>query len=94
MTEPKNALVKQYAKLFAMEDVELTFTAEALDVIVDKAMENNLGARGLRSICEAILTEAMFELPSTQHIKTLEIDRPYVMERLHHGKFGAKLKVA
>ncbi len=94
MTEPKNSLTRQYAKLFQMEDVELTFTPEALEAIVDKAMENNLGARGLRSICEAILTDAMFEIPSTRNIRKLEIDRPYVMERLHHGKFGAKLKVA
>jgi len=94
MTEPRNALVKQYAKLFGMEDVEITFTREALEVIVEKAMENNLGARGLRSICEAILTDAMFEIPSSRDIRTLLVDRPYVMERLTKGKFGVKLKVA
>lgn len=94
LTEPKNALVRQYAKLFQMEDVDITFTKEALEVIVDKAMENNLGARGLRSICEAILTDAMFEIPTAKDIKTLLIDRPYVMERITKGKFGAQMKVA
>jgi len=64
LTEPKNALVKQYIKLFKMDNVELTFTDEVLDYIVDKAIEFKLGARGLRSICEAIMLDAMFETPS------------------------------
>lgn len=64
LTEPKNAITKQYIKLFAMDGIELTFTDEALDYIVDKAVEFRLGARGLRAICEAIMMDAMFELPS------------------------------
>ncbi|MEL6924616.1 MAG: ATP-dependent Clp protease ATP-binding subunit ClpX, partial [Bacteroidota bacterium] len=62
LTEPKNALVKQYKKLFEIEDIKLSFTQEALDFIAEKAIEFKLGARGLRSICEAIMTDAMFEL--------------------------------
>jgi len=64
LTEPKNALVKQYAKLFKMDGIDLTFNEEALDYVVDKAVEFKLGARGLRSICEAIMLDAMFEMPS------------------------------
>jgi ATP-dependent Clp protease ATP-binding subunit ClpX len=64
LTEPKNALVKQYIKLFKMDDIELTFAEGVLDFIVDKAIEFKLGARGLRSICEAIMLDAMFEMPS------------------------------
>ena len=65
LTEPKNALVKQYVKLFKMDDIELTFADGVLDFIVDKAIEFKLGARGLRSICEAIMLDAMFEMPSS-----------------------------
>jgi len=65
LTEPKNAIIKQYVKMFAMDDIELTFDDEALDYIVDKAIEYNLGARGLRSITEDIMIDAMFELPSS-----------------------------
>ncbi len=64
LTEPKNALVKQYTKLLAMDGVELSFTDEALDYIVDKAMEYKLGARGLRALCEAIMMDVMFDVPS------------------------------
>ena len=64
LTDPKNAITKQYIKLFAMDGIELTFTPESLDYIVDKAVEFRLGARGLRAICEAIMMDAMFELPS------------------------------
>lgn len=64
LTEPKNALVKQYVKLFKMDNIELTFAEGVLDYIVDKAIEFKLGARGLRSICEAIMLDAMFEMPS------------------------------
>jgi len=64
LTDPKNALVKQYIKLFRMDNIELTFTDDVLDFIVDKAIEFKLGARGLRSICEAIMLDAMFEMPS------------------------------
>ena len=65
LTEPKNALIKQYQKLFAMDDVDFNITEEALDFIVDKSLEYKLGARGLRSWCEAILTDAMYDLPSS-----------------------------
>ena len=65
LTEPKNAIVKQYERLFEMDDVELKFESEVLDYIVDKAVEYKLGARGLRSIAEAIMTDAMFDLPSS-----------------------------
>jgi len=82
LTEPKNALIKQYQKLFAMDDVEFTITEDALDFIVDKALEYKLGARGLRSLCEAILTDAMYDLPSSDE-KILEIDRDYAKETLN-----------
>ncbi len=81
LTEPKNALIKQYQKLFAMDDVEFIITDDALDFIVDKALEYKLGARGLRSLCEAILTDAMYELPSNDE-KVLHIDRDYASDTL------------
>ena len=93
LTEPKNALTRQYAKLFGMEDIKLNFKEEALDYIVEKALEFKLGARGLRSICEAIMTDAMFELPSDPNTKSLEIDRDYAKEKFEKSKFK-KLKVA
>lgn len=65
LTEPKNAIIKQYTKLFEMDDVAFEIADDALDFIVEKAIEYKLGARGLRSLCEAILTDAMFELPSS-----------------------------
>ncbi len=82
LTEPKNALIKQYQKLFAMDDVDFTITDDALDFIVDKALEYKLGARGLRSLCEAILTDAMYELPSSDE-KTLLIDKNYTEDTLN-----------
>jgi ATP-dependent Clp protease ATP-binding subunit ClpX len=81
LTEPKNALIKQYQKLFAMDDVEFTIAEEALDFIVEKALEYKLGARGLRSLCEAILTDAMYDLPSSTD-KTLFIDKNYAEHSL------------
>ncbi len=81
LTEPKNALIKQYQKLFAMDDVEFTITEDALDFVVDKALEYKLGARGLRSLCEAILTDAMYNLPSSDE-KFLRIDRDYAQDTL------------
>src|SRR5690606_27620759 len=81
LTEPKNALVKQYKKLFAMDEVDFTITDDALDYIVDKALEYKLGARGLRSLCEAILNEAMYELPGSDD-KELHIDKEYVEHHL------------
>ncbi len=82
LTQPKNALIKQYQKLFLMDEVEFTITDEALDFIVEKALEYKLGARGLRSLCEAILTDAMYDLPSSD-VKTLEIDKEYAKETLN-----------
>jgi len=81
LTEPKNALIKQYQKLFAMDEVDFTISGEALDYIVDKALEYKLGARGLRSLCEAILTDAMYDLPSSDH-KELTIDEDYAKNAL------------
>jgi len=82
LTEPKNALIKQYKKLFAIDDVNFTITDEALDFIVDKALEYKLGARGLRSLCEAILTDAMYDLPSSDETE-LKIDREYAEHTLN-----------
>ena len=93
LTEPKNALVKQYEKLFAMEDIDVEFKKGALDFIVDKAMEYKLGARGLRSICEAIVNDAMFELPSSEGASKLIITRAYAEEKFNKSKYS-KLKVA
>lgn len=93
MVEPKNALVKQYQKLFKMENIDLTFTDDALDYIVDKALEYKLGARGLRSICEAIMTDAMFEMPSVKGAKELVITAEYAEEKVSRSKI-AMLKAA
>jgi ATP-dependent Clp protease ATP-binding subunit ClpX len=93
LTEPKNALVKQYAKLMAMEGVALTFEEGALDFIVDKAVEYNLGARGLRSICEAIVTDAMYDIPSDNSITVLNIDEAYARSKFDNSKFK-QLQVA
>ncbi|MEZ5042909.1 MAG: ATP-dependent Clp protease ATP-binding subunit ClpX [Saprospiraceae bacterium] len=93
MTEPRNSLVKQYTKLFDLEGVKLKLTDDALDFIAEKALEFQLGARGLRSICEAILTDAMFDLPSQKEIKEFTIDRVYAEEKMSHSRL-AKLKAA
>ncbi|MEM6642963.1 MAG: ATP-dependent Clp protease ATP-binding subunit ClpX [Bacteroidota bacterium] len=93
LTEPKNALIKQYHKLFQMEGVSLEIKEDALDYIVERAMEFKLGARGLRSICEAIITDAMFELPSTKDVKQMVIDRDYATEKFEKSKFN-KLRAA
>lgn len=90
LTEPKNALIKQYQKLFELDEIELEFTAGALDYIVEKALEYNLGARGLRSLCEAILTEAMFSLPGTE-IKVLKVSKTYAEQQLNKAN-TSKLK--
>ena len=94
LTEPKNALVKQFTRLFEMENVELTFETAAIEYIVDKAVEYKLGARGLRSICEAIMTDVMFDLPSQKDVKTFSITRSLAEDRLNHSKFRHQLKVA
>ncbi len=92
LTEPKNALVKQYTKLFDIDGVKLEFDQEVLDFIVQKAMEFGLGARGLRSICEAILTDAMFDLPSSSK-KSLSVNLDYATQQFGKSKI-ATLKVA
>ena len=81
LSEPKNSIVKQYIKLFEMDGITLTFAQEALDYIVDKAMEYKLGARGLRSIVEAVMMDAMFEIPS-KRVKTFEVTRDYAVAQL------------
>jgi len=81
LTEPKNAIIKQYKKLFSMDEVEMTITDGALEFIVTKAVEYKLGARGLRSLCEEILTDAMFEMPSN-NVKTLNVTRSYAESKL------------
>lgn len=93
LTEPKNALVKQYRKLFEMEDIEIEFKEGALDFIVEKAVEFKLGARGLRSICEAIINDAMFELPTDKTSDKLVINRAYAEEKFSRSHYS-KLKVA
>ncbi|GGK12404.1 ATP-dependent Clp protease ATP-binding subunit ClpX [Yeosuana aromativorans] len=81
LTEPKNAIIKQYKKLFSMDDIEFSITDGALDFIVDKAIEYKLGARGLRSLCEEILTDAMFELPSSKE-KKLNVTKLYAEDKI------------
>ena len=93
LTQPKNALIKQYTKLFEMEDVKLEIEEEALDYIVGKALEFKLGARGLRSICETIITDAMFELPSNKEIKEMVISKEYALEKFEKSKCN-KLRAA
>ncbi|MFD0993763.1 ATP-dependent Clp protease ATP-binding subunit ClpX [Tenacibaculum geojense] len=92
LTEPKNSIIKQYTKLFEMDDVSFTVTNEALDYIVEKAIEYKLGARGLRSLCEAILTEAMFELPSSD-TKEFAVTKEYAESRITKSALQ-KLKAA
>ncbi|MGE0568502.1 MAG: ATP-dependent Clp protease ATP-binding subunit ClpX, partial [Bacteroidia bacterium] len=94
LTEPKNALMKQYVELFKIDGIELAFEDEVLDLIVDKAMEFKLGARGLRGICEAIMTDVMFELPGLEnkpekHLITYD----YASEKLKTARLN-QLKVA
>lgn len=93
LTEPKNALIKQYKKLFEMENIELEFKDGALDFIVEKAVDFKLGARGLRSICEAIVNDAMFEMPSDKTSDRLVITRAYAEEKFNKSHYS-KLKVA
>jgi ATP-dependent Clp protease ATP-binding subunit ClpX len=92
LTEPKNSLIKQYTRLFEMEGITLQVDDDVLSYMVEKALEFKLGARGLRSICEHILTEAMFELPGTD-TKALQVTLPYAKEQLEKSKLGL-LKVA
>ena len=92
LTEPKNALIKQYTQLFAIEDIELTIDPEVFDFITAKAMEYKLGARGLRSICESLFTQAMFELPGTD-TKVFNLSLAYAKNMFDKSKISA-LKVA
>ena len=90
LTEPKNAIIKQYIKLFGMDDISLSFEEDALNFIVEKALEYKLGARGLRSLCESILTDAMFSLPGTG-VKSLVVTRAYAEDKLTKSGFTQHL---
>ena len=92
LTEPKNSLIKQFTKLFEIEGIELSFDPAVLDFMVEKALEYKLGARGLRSICEGILTDAMFDLPS-QKVKSFEVTLDYASRKFNTSKLSM-LKVA
>ncbi|HNP20863.1 MAG TPA: ATP-dependent Clp protease ATP-binding subunit ClpX [Panacibacter sp.] len=92
LTEPKNSLIKQYSRLFAYEGIELTIEPAVLDFMVQKALEYKLGARGLRTICEHILTDAMFELPGTEVTK-LDVTLEYAAQKISKSKLNL-LKVA
>jgi len=92
LTEPKNSLIKQFTKLFEIEGIALTFEKTVLDFMVQKALEYKLGARGLRSICESILTDAMFELPS-QKVKFFNVTLEYAQRKFNTSKLSM-LKVA
>ena len=94
LTEPKNALTKQYGKLFRMEGVSLDFDEDALDYIVEQALAYKLGARGLRSICEAIMTDAMFEIPSEEDTTHFSITITYAREKFERSAFHQMKKVA
>lgn len=93
LVEPKNALIKQYVKLFKIDGVDLKIEKDVLELIVDKAVEFKLGARGLRSICEAILLDTMFDLPSQKDIKSVNITLDFALEKLEKAKIS-KLKAA
>ena len=87
LTEPKNAITRQYEKLFEMDGIELSFDDDALDYIVDKAIEFRLGARGLRSICEAIMMDSMYDLPSQSAKKSFRVTAEYAKSRIESEKF-------
>jgi ATP-dependent Clp protease ATP-binding subunit ClpX len=92
LTEPKNALIKQYRRLFELEGIKLTIDNAVFDFMVEKALEYKLGARGLRSICESILNDAMFELPSSKQT-SLHLDLEYAEKKFSKSKMSL-LKVA
>jgi ATP-dependent Clp protease ATP-binding subunit ClpX len=94
LTEPKNALIKQYEKLFDMENVSLSFSKDALQYIVEQAMQYKLGARGLRSIMEAIMTDAMFEIPSQTDLKDFKVDLAYAKSKFERTVFHQMKVVA
>lgn len=93
LTEPKNSLMKQYVRLFELDGVKLVIEDDVLDLIVEKAVEFKLGARGLRSICEAVMLDMMYETPSNKNTKTLKIDAEYALKKLR-GSILNKLKAA
>ena len=93
LTEPKNALIKQYQRLFEIDGIALQFDADALDFIVEQAVSCKLGARGLRSICEAVLSDAMFELPGKEGVDSLRVTADYAKQRFDSSD-TARLKVA
>lgn len=93
LTEPKNSIIKQYTKLFEMDNIKLTFKESVYEYIVDKAIEFKLGARGLRSICEAIMIDAMYELPSVSDQKEIVITKKYAVEKLDKQDIN-RLRVA
>ena len=92
LTEPKNSIIKQYIKLFEMDGIALTFDEDVYEFIVDKALEFKLGARGLRSIVEAVMMDAMYSMPSTDQ-KTLHITLDYAREKFEKSDVG-RLQVA
>lgn len=94
LTKPKNAIIKQYTKLFEFEKIKLVVKEDALEYIAQVALDYKLGARGLRSICEAIFMDDMFELPSRPEVKELKVDLDYVKTRLSNSKISSNLKVA
>jgi len=93
LTEPRNAIIKQYEKLFQMDGIKLTWDEKVLDYIVQKALEFKLGARGLRAICEAIMMDAMFELPSKENTEEMTIGIKYAREKLEKANLK-RLKAA
>ncbi|HQN57694.1 MAG TPA: ATP-dependent Clp protease ATP-binding subunit ClpX, partial [Saprospiraceae bacterium] len=94
LIKPRNAIIKQFIKLFEYEKVELIVTDDALDYIAQTALNYKLGARGLRSICEAILMDDMYELPSKKNVDRLVVDLDYVKTKLAGSRIEANLKVA
>ncbi|NRA51761.1 MAG: ATP-dependent Clp protease ATP-binding subunit ClpX [Phaeodactylibacter sp.] len=94
LVEPRNALIKQYQKLFDLEGIKLEFSEDAIDFIAEKALDFNLGARGLRSICEAVMTDAMFELPSQKDVDHFKITKAYAEEKLSRSKLSKQLRAA
>lgn len=94
LTEPRNALVKQYKKLFSMEDIDIHFEDDVLDYIVDQADAYKLGARGLRAICESIMTDAMFELPSIKEVKEFTVSLDYARDKFEKSSLSLLRSVA
>ncbi len=92
LTEPKNSIIKQYEKMFAIDGIKLKFNEDVLEYIVDKAVEFRLGARGLRSICETIMMDKMFETPSKE-LKSLTITLEYASDKIEKGNL-ARLKAS